>query len=78
MQKAIFFPPNPLVISDTRGFQTSARTAENVAGCSTGEQQPPEDIANPGPGSDAAVMPLQMSDRDPVLRSPVLSITSPE
>lgn len=77
VQKAIF-PPNSLVISDTCSLQRSVRTADNIVGCSTGEQQLPEDIAKSGPGSEAAVMPLQLSDWDPALKSPILSIASTE
>lgn len=51
--KSYFFP-NPSMISDTRGLQRSARIAENIVGCSAGEQQLPEDIAKSGPGSEAA------------------------
>ena len=74
MQKAIFFPKSFGDLTNQR----SARTAENIVDCSAGEQQLPEDIAKSGPGSEAAAMPLQLSDWDPVLRSPISSVASTE
>jgi len=66
------------VISDTCGPQRSARAAENLVECSAGDRRLPEDIAKSGPGSEAAAGPLQLSDWDPVLESPILSVSSLE
>lgn len=38
----------------------------------------PKDIIKPGPGSEAVVTSLQQSEWDPVLKSPSLSVASPE
>lgn len=77
MQKAIF-SLDPSVISDTYGLQRSARTPESIVDCSAGEQQLSEGIAKSGPGSEAAAMPLWLSDCDPVHKSPGLSVASSE
>lgn len=47
-------------------------------GCSAGEQRLPEDTAESGPGREAAVMPLQLSDWDPDLKSPISAVAFPE